>query len=227
MNRRLALAIPTALLIGVAAGFAGCESIGWVTSGLAGPGKVKAVHRLIDRPTLVLVDDPHKHLDDPSLAGVVASNVAFGLKQNLAISADIVPPQQLGALAAELGKDFALTPIDEIGRRLDAGQVIYILIQQVRLQFSPGMYRPMAVVQVKVMDCEAATRLFPKPASIPDPTTPSPGYTIAVQMTHRDMGIASRGMNAIIARQLAESIGRDVSRLFYDWKKPEPGSKFD
>lgn len=217
-RRRIALAcVLAASLLPIV----GCEAVSMVALMATGGDKVKPVFILPDRPTAIIVDDRQNRLGNPVLAGVVGSNVAYHLKKNGAITARIVPEKQVAALAAKLGEQYATTPIDQVGRLLGARQVIYLDIEQADLLAAPGAYRPTARVELKVIDAVSGTRLYPPPPPIDEPGVPSRGRSVGVQMPYQTVGTPSRGANAMLARELAERIGLEVARLFYEYR-PDP-----
>lgn len=209
-----------ALLLALLA-LAGCEVFSMAAMMATGGDKIQPIYTLSDRPTAIVVDDPRNVLGGPSLTGVVASNLAHHLKANGAVTAPIVPHAQVAALADRLGSEFALTPIDQIGRLLKAEQVIYLEIEQAALLAAPGAYRPTAVVELKVIDAVKGQRLYPPPPPIDEPGAPSRGRTVSVQMNYEGVETHSRGADAMITRALAERIGLEIARLFYE-HRPDP-----
>jgi hypothetical protein len=204
----------------------GCEGVGYITQGFTGGERVKRQYKLPDKPTVVLVDDPDNQLGNPALVGVVAANLGFHLKENKAVKT-VVDHKQVVALTSRLGDQYRLTPIDQVGRLVDAQQVIYVLIEQVQLQAAPGMYRPTAVMRVKVIDAQTSARLFPEPPPIVDPVQVDRGRSVIAQMNYRKIDAQTRGTDALAAQHLAEQMGLDAARLFFDWSKPDMGRKFD
>ncbi len=220
----------------------GCEGIGFLTA-MGGARKIKKIHQLADVRTAVLVDDPSDQLGDPGLKGVVASNVRFFVMDGKEVK-DVIDPQEVTSLAARMGKEFEKTPIDRIGRELGVSQVIYVSIESVQLASGPGMYRPIAGVQVKVIDAAAGHRLFPagsgtgksnkletdtfsphaqagspKPGAVADPR----GYRFNVKLPHEPSGNIKHGDPYMLQRQLAEQIGKEVAWLFVDHAPPAVG----
>ena len=230
-TRQPGFIVRVALLTLAALTAAGCEGPGFLTYVITGPGKVKARYTLGHRPTLVIVDDPNRALGDPNYATVVGANVGFQLKHNHALPEPLVVSQdRLLSLAARMGDDYATTPIDRIGARLDADQVVYILVRSVNMRIAPGYYQPAAMVEVKVIDTPTGKRLFPKPGTYPSPRqTPPvqtpPGQTLSVEMKRQALD-PGRHAESILARRLAERIGLEVAQLFYDHDRPDasPGS---
>lgn len=212
------------LLPMAAAVLTGCALPAFITN-VVSPEKILAVHTLTPRTTLVIVDDPGRALGDPNLAAVVAANVGHHLTHNQAINeAQVVPQDRLTDLAGRLGDSYLTTPIDRVGKQLEAGQVIHVLIRSVSMQVTANYYRPTAVVEVKVIDADTGQRLFPAPGAYPSTTATSPGFALTTKMRHRTLDDSRRDAAALMARHLSERIGRDVAELFFDHPKPDPAA---
>jgi hypothetical protein len=206
---RLTLAILTFVLVG-------CTPLSYISTVIT-RDTVPAAYELSDRPTLVLVDDPGGQLGSAVLANVVADKIMSDLKQRELVI-QFVALTELQALADALGDDYATTPIDLIGRRLGAEQVLYVKIAALQLLGEPSMLRPRARVQVKVIDAQGSARLFPAPGD-----GLAQGYDLLVEMQHRYGDNADPGESAMLLREVAERIGRDVARLFYEYEPSPPG----
>ncbi len=215
------------LLLLMLTSLTGCGE-GYLAQLIHGPDKVPAAYTLAARPTLIFVEDPAGRFRDPNLPAVVAVNIEHNLKQNKALEASIVPARDVADLQSQLGDQFAKLPIDELGRRLGAEQVIYVLIDDVTLQTMAGVFRPTALAQVKVIDATTGQRLFPEAPAVIDPKTPTRGRSVTSQFRGgTSVGTDSQGMAVALRRQLAELLGRDIARLFYKWTPPEIGSRFE
>ena len=202
---------------------AGCPAAGYVAAVIAGPEKVPAMYHLPAKRTLILVDDPEHQLGNPALTNNIAAMTGEFLIQNKSEAQDFVSVSKLSDLASQLGNDYFAMPIDSIARKLQAQQVIHVYIETVAMQYGAAMYRPTAVVQVKVIDVETGNRTFPRPGPLRE-GLPQPGHKLVVQMDYQNIDDESRTNRNIITGKLAEQIARDVSRLFYQWEMPGPGS---
>lgn len=208
----------------LAALLSGCEAPAFVVASVTGSDKIPAVYTLQDRPTLVMVDDPNNLMGNPMLSGIIAANTAHHLRENGALSAKIVPEKELAALKVKLGSDYVKTPIDEVGRAVGAEQVIYASINNAALQAAPGLYRPVATLEVKVIDAVTGERLYPEPPPIHEPSAPTRGRTLQVQVETESIMPDTAGTDAMLARKLAEEIGLQIAQLFYEHAPPP---KFD
>ena len=180
-----------------------------------------------DRPTLILVDDPSGQLGDPGLANMIAGQIGHQLvKEEVIGLANVVSPHKLYDLAAEMGSEYVRTPVDQIGQRLGARQVIYVYIQSVSLSEQPGLFRPTAVVRVKLIDVTEGRQLFPEvPGDLGSSETEF--HNIHVVMYYRGAEDFGHGVVQTIRKKLADRISRDVSRLFFEYLPRQPGDKFD
>jgi len=206
----------------------GCEVIAFLTQGLVS-SKIKAVYPLSDRVTLVLVDDPRGQLGDASLLNQVSTEIGFQLIQEQVLT-EVVGLKGLYGLQSRLGEDYQRTPVDRIGRELGAQQVIHVFIESVTLGAQPGLYRPRAVVQVKVIDVEEAKRVFPLASSVQGAASGQDHHTVKITMFYRNSEgqvVGGAGGAKMAKRALVEPISRDVARLFYDHKPRQPGQPFD
>ncbi len=201
---------------------AGCQGPGFVSYVLTGPDKVKAAYTLELRPTLVIVDDPTNALGDRNFPAVIGANVGFNLKQNEVLTPELIVSQdRLSSLAVQMGDRYPAMPIDRIGTRLKAQQVIYVHVRSVRMQVAGAYYHPEAVVEVKVIDAQTGARLFPKAGEYQDPLTTPPGLTFAVEMKRQTLDENRRHAQSMLTRSLAERVGLEVAQVFYDHVPPD------
>lgn len=206
----------------------GCEVIALVTYIFA-PSKIKARHKLADVPTLILVDDPSNRLGDPGLTGHIAHHAGFTLSQHGVLQEDhLVSTGELYALVARLGHDYARTAVDRIGSELGAQQVIHVYVDAVTFRTEPGLLRPTATVQVRVIDAVEGRRVYPL-NPLPAGSTTSMGDYESLVVTMKYQGDNSHSVNVDrdIQTALAQRIGRDVARLFFDYLPRQPGEPFE
>ncbi len=209
------------LLLLVCLACAGCEGPGFVAYVIAGPSKVKAKYLLAPRPTLVIVDDPDNMLGDPNNPAVVGANVGFNLKENEVLLPELVVSQDhLSVLAAQMGDRYMATPIDQIGQRLKAEQVIHVRVRSTRMQSDNTYYQPTAEVEVKVIDALTGKRLFPADDSA-NPKPNAPGEPMTIQLKRQTLDETRRHALPMLARSLAERVGLEVAGLFYDHVPPD------
>lgn len=211
-----------ALLLFAAPLLTGCEGIAYVAQGVVPPMK-DALYELPQRPTLVLVDDPlgpEGGLGDPQLAFDVAVSASTDLVGNDAV--DVVIDQKMVAdLAVELGVDYYKLGVVNVGRRVGAAQVIHVQIKAVNYVMEPLLFRPTALVHVRVLDCDPKaerTVMFPPPP--PDGTGI---YPLTVEMRYRVSEDGTGRDAALLRKALADRIGIDVAKMFYKHVLSQPG----
>ena len=204
----------------------GCEGASILAEAFTGR-TIKAVFVPQDRPTLVLVDDPQMRLGDPSLPLYIASSIGLELQREKVIT-EVVPLEKLVALSSQLGEKYARTPVSRIGKQLGARQVIHVNIDVVDFGHDPGLLRPVAEAQVKLIDSDTGKRLFPQleDAETTDVAAlPSPGRVVRTELWFRHQD-DERTLRAI-RRKLADHIARDVARLFHDYHPRPTGEPYD
>ncbi len=200
---------------------AGCEAPGFIAYVLGGPPKTKKRFTLEQRSTLVIVDDPQNLLGDLNNPTVIGANVGFHLMENdVLLPEQIVSQDHLTVLATQMGKRFMATPIDQIGKRLKADQVIHVQVRSVVLQNDNTNYQPTAEVEVKVIDSLTGERLFPIDENA-IPGMASPGESLLIEMERQPLDETRRHAIQMLMRSLAERIGLEVAGLFYDHVAPE------
>ncbi|MEM9253623.1 MAG: hypothetical protein AAGB29_14865 [Planctomycetota bacterium] len=204
----------------------GCEGVA-AAAVLFRDTDVKAVYTLPDRSMAVLVDDPKNQLRDVNGPGRVMANITYHLHQNrkragLSESTEIFGVSDIRVLQREVGSEaFAEMPIDEIGRRLGADMVLYAEVLSAGARVAGGLYRPNAVVDVKLINSADGSRIWPNPGN--DLSGPGPGYVVTVEEEHEASAISNRSVEYEMMRRLAEEIGKEIAQLFYKHRGKEPG----
>jgi len=205
----------------------GCEQAAVMVEAVRGPEKIEPLYVLPDVPTLVMVDDPNHLLNNPGLARQIATTSIHYLKFHEALpTATFIDPKKLVKLEAEIGDRWTATPIDEIGRRLGAKQVVYAKINSAKFHFADTLYRPEATIEVKVIDSGTGQRLWPEAPALADPGRATPGHLIQIkdQYLSRDSRYVGDSTPDDLARRLADDAGLLLARLFYPWQADAPGS---
>lgn len=228
----------------------GCNVFAFAGYAAMGLDNNEKKFQLADKPTLIFVDDPGNLLGSPTLTAVVASSLDFHLEKNDAFLVEenhdgggpfgekkplpeqpIIPQRALYQVQIDLGDKFQEASIAEIGKLTGAKQVIHVLISEVQYQTSPGFFRPRAVSEVKVLDLELRERVFPPQqafeAGMAGSQQTLPGSRVMSELRVDTYDSGTGGPDMLnLQQQLARRIGRDVGRLFYDWKPEEPGHRF-
>lgn len=209
--RKIMLSVTTALLLVTTTG---CEMAGFVADVVTGGGTLPAVYELPAKPTVIFVDDPKQKLSSHDLAGRIASRIGHTLTDESAVP-QVISPDLVIQKQAE-NPDFSKWAIAKIGREVGAEQVVYVLITRYDLTADGQIYDPVGEVRVKVVDVDTGIRLFPK--------TPEAGYPVLSELDYSDV-VGASTTDIVIGRNLADQLARDLSVLFYDHPKPQPGDK--
>lgn len=221
--RRVAAGLALSLLL--AAG--GCQGAAALIAVISGPDVIPARFVLPDKTTVVMVDDPQHFFDNPSLGRQIGTTAVHYMQLNEAlIESTFIEPREVARLERRLARDWAATPIDDIGRELGADQVIYAKVINVSAEIEGTLYRPSATLEVKVISSSDGTRLWPRPGPLADPDgPPTPGHRFTVEMSYqaREGPAGSRGTPSDLLRRLADEMGQELAQNFYDWTLPEPG----
>lgn len=199
---------------------AGCQPVGFLAYAIGAEGKVKAAYKLEARKTLVLVDDPSEpaKLPSPQLQNLIAGRVGDRLvAEGVLDRADLIPANRVSQLAAEEA-DFGQWPIDRVGRAVGAKQVVYVLITGFGVSDNGAIYQPTAEARVKVIDAATGDRLFPDAQA-------GSGHPVRTQRSYESMDNATPTTDLIVARRLAETLARDVARLFHKYREERVGDR--
>jgi hypothetical protein len=197
---------------------AGCQVPAFFAANLLPRQKIKAAYQLTDQPTVIFVDDRRRALPSAQLVTLIAERAGRDLAERGVIK-EFVPPTLVDDLRHS-EEDFDTWPIDKVGQRVGARQVIYVLIDA----FDPGgtseeVRRPTAVARLKVVDAQTGKRLFPDRIEH--------GVTATLQFKHPPIDESSHGREAAIARKLAQRLGQDIALQFLDHEAREVGSGFE
>lgn len=235
-----------ALGLGSAAVLSGCNFMAFTAFAIGGEPEVEKKFQLADLPTIVVVDDPNNLLGSQALTAVVATTTDYYLRKNDAFGLlakweeqkpmfgdpppkpepPLLDQQLLYQVQTELGQKYEETSIARIGELAGAKQVVYVLITGVVYESAPGVYQPKATSEVKVLNLEKHERVFPPQQPFESALTqggPAPGYQMSTELDVDISSTLSGRQPLTLQQKLARRIGLDVSRLFYDWKPPDPG----
>jgi hypothetical protein len=207
-------------------GLTGCNIIGGTAALLAPPEKVEAKYELPDKPTLIVIDDasPRPMVNSEATLRRIAGAIRAALEAEEVVTAGFIGQDELAALREELGDDYRQTSLAALAIRLDAKQVIHAEVSGYQVDVGGDIIRPSISMNVKVFDLDERDRVFPGGVD------PESGFTVGdnfypVQASMPARNIAGQGAARTIAiRDLADIIGRDIARLFFDWRVPERGS---
>lgn len=191
--------------------------------------KNKARFRMEDRPTLVLVDDLQRHLGSPANATLLAETISGNLVNEGALK-NVIAPSKADAHLIALGDRAGAAGIDDIGRAVDAEQVVYVYVESASLFSEPGLLQPEASVRVKVIDVMNRKRLFPTEGaaeSEPGAMLTPRGYAVVSKIGPRGVDSDSPSLRNAMYAQLTRRVGRDVARVFHEYHSRQPGEPFE
>ncbi|HYE02520.1 MAG TPA: hypothetical protein VD963_04725 [Phycisphaerales bacterium] len=204
---------PRAVLAGLLgavllSGAAGCNIIGPAAYFAMGPEKVPAQYQLDEhKPVVVFVDDRASRVPDR----VVRRRIGQAADEHLVarkLAKDVIAADSVAAVVAreKFGRPMGIA---DVGRAVSAGQVVYVRIEEFTLSADGTAFAPRAVADVKVVDVETGTRLWPDG---------DPGYhQLVVELPPRQ-GTAPRTTAELIEAQrvLAQRLGTAIGQLFYE-----------
>lgn len=124
--------------------------------------KVPAEHDMADKIVLVWVDDAYAGAPNHLLRRAVRQQIDDALVENEAV-AGVVGYAQINSLRQRYPDTTELT-IQQLGRKLHADQVLYVLINEFGLHHDAagGFYRPHVSGAAKVVDVETGEHLWPE-----------------------------------------------------------------
>lgn len=204
----------------------GCNIIGFASQAVAPAEKVLAKYNLPDKATLIVIDDPRNLVTSPSTLRRIASATRSVLEiEEVVVLGGFVGQDELAGYREELGDRYNRTSLAALGIQLNARQVIHAEVTGFQMELGGNVIQPKIGLNVKVFDIDERARTFPRGV---DPATGveigSTVYPMQSQLPATDL----RGQSAsrsIVVRDLADQAGRDIARLFFDWRMPEIGSE--
>jgi hypothetical protein len=198
--------VSAAGLVGALAG--GCAAPAVLAYKLFGPPPVPARYEPPKAdPMLVLVENPHSG----AIAIPEADELSRVIYQELDEHKDApqVDPGKLHDLRVRNPTAFAKMTIAEIGRTLGAKQVLYVHVDRLDLDNSPGsdMVKTKMAAAIKVVDAATATTLWPNSGDTELFEHQTPHQRIEASMTPSQL-----------KRQVLREGGVEIARWFYPWK---------
>jgi hypothetical protein len=196
----------------------GCNIVAPIAAVAAGPPKVEAVYTLADVPTVVFVDDRTNLVSPVSLRRTIADTVSSELMSNKLVTMTISPNDAM-LIAGRSDRASNIMSVEDIGKAVGAQQVI--LVKMVQFQDSPdnSTPRPVASVDVKVIDVTNRQRVFPTGAS-------GAGYPVTVTGKPVDPSqFASRSSRLQIYQTLSVELGNEIAKMFYKHDYKELGER--
>jgi hypothetical protein len=208
--RPIALVAAMSAILGAIGVAGGCAAVGFVAKAIADNPDIPPAYELADRSTVVFVDDPAHLLANLTVGSTIAQRITADLRANKT-KMKIIEPTAIDDLRAG-DAAFAQIPVDVVGQRVGADQVIYVLIDSFTIGDEQGVYRPLGSARVKVIDVPSRRRIFPGNEQ---------GHTVTRQLNYNHESVDARGQLTVLTRSVAEQLGRDIGFLFYTHKRPD------
>lgn len=189
-----------------------CNIVTPVAYAINGPGKIKKVTTLDpERSYVIFIDDPSSKVASRRLRAEIANTA-----QETILKKGIVTNMIDGrsTFAAATGERYGeRLSIQEIGQSVGADVVIYALLTDFTLGEDVGTYRPMASLQVKLIESDTGDRVWP-----PDVDTM---YPMRVNMPQKPGMVPTTATELQKSQQeLAEYTGTALAQMFFDVEVP-------
>lgn len=216
--RRLALSMLVAIATG---GLASCNILVPAAFIFAPEPMVEPAYELPDRSTVVFVDDRQNLVTPTSLRRIIGNRVSQDLMVEEAVTTTI-DASDAEAFARVNDTDGAPMAIDAIGRAVGADVVIYVEMVEFRDRTDPYQPKPRASCRVRVIDAVNRTRLFP------DPSASEPSQLVQVELPAMNPDdLRSRAARNQVGELLANRLGQQAGRLFYEWNSNKIGTSLE
>lgn len=208
--RRFALGVVLAACL---AGGAGCNVVGPVFLAVHGPEKAPALFTLDkERTAVIFVDDRGNRLPRRVLRVQMALEAEKVLLKRRLVKDMISGQSALQASAADRGGK--LLSIAEIGRAVEAQQVIYAAIEEYTLTPDGQTFVPSLTLRVKVVDAINDKRVWPEDRA---------GHPVIVRLGSKQGSPPPAGSaeRARVEDELAAAAGTALARVFYKHEVPK------
>ena len=183
----------------------GCNVIGALTYKIAGPPEQPAKYTLLQRPTLVLVENYRDPGAGASDADLIASLLGVKLTDNK--DAPLIPADKLLDLRTKKPTEYHNLRIPEIGRACGAQQVIYVDYMGGGVSaVGTAAYQGKTTSMVRVIDVATGETIWP--------TDAAEGFSVGYQTKM----ISAEHRPDEIRLELFDGLATNISRLFHKWK---------
>ena len=206
----------------------GCNVFNAAVLSVTPPELIKAKYELPDKATLIVVDDPRSLVTSPSTLRRIAAATRNVLEvEQIIVTGGFVGQDELAGYREELGDRYNQTSLAALALHLGASQVIHAEVTGFQMELGGNVIRPAITLNVKVFDVDERARMFPRESdeeSAVDIGTTV--YPLQSKLPAQDL-TGQSAARSIAQRDLADQAGRDIARLFFDWRLPALGSEID
>jgi hypothetical protein len=214
-----------ATLIGGAAGLlAGCNILGPGLY-LVSDDRTPAAYKLDPkRPAVVFIDDRNSVLPTRVLRERIAKAAEKVILGEKLLEVDLISSDSLQQVV--MAERFSRPrSIAEVGRAVQAEQVIYATVDSFTLSPDNAQHAPTATMRVKVIDAVHDTRLFPPESAPGAGGGKDPSFTITIAEKVRATALPHSTAEIMKEQQeLADELGQRLGSLFYKHSSRDPNS---
>lgn len=189
---------------------AGCNIVGPAMYLVQGPNKTPAQFTLPQQTTVVFIDDRANILPRSRLIRQMALGATNELLKVQQIIPEAIDPEAINREAVRETSGHLMS-IDEIGRKVGAGVVIYAVPRQFSLVDDRGTV-PTCILEVKVVDTESGLRLWPGPREYEY-------HRLVVELAYKSPLRYDDGKVDELQQQLATTAGLRLAQLFFPHEK--------
>ncbi len=200
------LALVLTLTVGALLLLAGCNIVAPAYLLIHGPEKTPQAYELDrDRSVVFFLDDREFHIRRAPTRERVTAAAEQALLKSKAVNRVLDSRAAAAVVSGEPRGD--LLPISQVGRKVGADIVVYVVPELFTLSSDGQTFAPMARLRIKVMDATADTRLWPEERE---------GHTLVVTTTARQ-GTPPTDSASIrqAENEFADLVGRRIAELFY------------
>ncbi|MBT8485487.1 MAG: hypothetical protein HKO59_08250 [Phycisphaerales bacterium] len=229
MNHRTSIIGLLVTLTAAAAGvgsLSGCNILGPASYLIGGLPKIDAEYELVDRPTVVFVDDRANVIvaSAHAMRHAIADRVSTDLmKQGVLSQENTISPRDAMGIVNNRDRHEELMPVDAIGRAVGAEQVIFIEMRLFAESTDGVTPRPTAACGVRVIDVAERVRLYPLTEDTIEPSRPVQATMPAVD----PIVFRSTSSRLKVHELLAEETGAAIAKLFYRHESRELGGNLN
>jgi hypothetical protein len=213
--RSLACGFLLATALALAAGVGGCALPAILAAKTVGPPKVPARYIPPKTPMLVMVENYNTG------AGIDAQQLARYIETEITANkiAPLVDTDKLYRLRDADIDAYHQMSIQDIGKAVGAGQILYVNLITAAIDHPPGsdQVKGSVAVRVRVIDVNTGDTVWPRDAR--------DGYAMAQETPY--VPETSEAADMTIRQKLCQSMATEIGRLFYAWQPPDDTGEQD